>query len=94
LHPSGSVFVQISDQNLHHVRELMDEVFGFDNAVSIISYRTSSPLGARGLPGVCDFLLWYARERDRMKFRQLFIDKEIGEGTEYNWIERHFAIRV
>jgi adenine-specific DNA-methyltransferase len=76
---SGSVFLQISDENLHHVREVMDEVFGADNRVSVIAFRTSSPLGASGLPTVADYLLWYARDIDRMKFRQIFESKEIGE---------------
>jgi adenine-specific DNA-methyltransferase len=87
LHPSGSIFVQISDKNIHHVRELLDEVFGDANRVGMIAYRTSSPLGASGLPSVCDFLLWYARDADSAKFRQLFERKDIGEGTEYTWVE-------
>src|SRR5436853_2240647 len=55
---SGSMFVQIGPENVHRLRALLDELFGPDNLVSMISYRTSSPLGASGLPAVCDFLLW------------------------------------
>ncbi len=93
LAPSGSIFVQIGDENVHHVREVMDEVFGSENAISIIAYRTSSPLGASGLPGVCDYILWYARDRSRLKSRQLFEQKEIGDGTEYTWVEEPTGVR-
>jgi len=56
----GSVFVQISDENLHHVRELMDEVFGKGNFFSLISFKKTLPLGSRGLAGICDYIIWYA----------------------------------
>lgn len=84
---SGSIFVQISDVNCHNVRVLLDEIFGAANFVSQISYKTASPLGAKGLAGVCDYLLWYAKSKPSMKFRQLFEEKEIGEGTEFAWVE-------
>src|SRR5947207_1916606 len=62
LHESGSIFVQISDDNVHHVREVMDEVFGAKNFVSIISFQTTSSLGGSLLGKSCDYLVWYARE--------------------------------
>ncbi len=82
LHESGSVFVQISDENVHHVREVMDEVFGNKNFVSLISFQTTSSLGGNLLPKSCDYLLCYAREISQFKFRQLFkprtLDDDIG----------------
>jgi len=84
---SGSVFVQISAENLHRATLLLDEIFGVANRVSVIAYRTSSPLGASGLPTVCDFLLWYARDASRVKFRQTFAEKEVGQDTEYVWLD-------
>ncbi|MBI1784222.1 site-specific DNA-methyltransferase, partial [Candidatus Sumerlaeota bacterium] len=75
LHPTGSVFVQISDENLHHVRELMDEVFGAENFISVTAFRKTSNLTAEFLPTSTDFLLWYGRDRTRTKFRQLFVEK-------------------
>ena len=70
---SGSVFVQISDENLHHVRELMDEVFGLDNFVSIISIRKTTSQGTAVLLGTTtDFLVWYARSRTSAKYRQIY----------------------
>ncbi len=85
---SGSVFVQIGDQNVHRVRALMDEVFGPENLMSMISYRTSSPLGASGLPTVCDFILWYAKDKGFVKYRQLWNFKGTGDGSEYVWAMR------
>jgi adenine-specific DNA-methyltransferase len=85
---SGSVFVQIGPDNVHRLRALMDEVFGSENLMSMISYRTSSPLGASGLPTVCDFILWYAKSADRVKYRQLLNFKGAGDGSEYTWAMR------
>ena len=70
---SGSCFVQISDENLHHVRELMDEVFGVGNFISIISVRKTTSQGTASLLGTTtDFIVWYARTRDSIKYRQIF----------------------
>ena len=87
LHPSGSVFVQISDENMHHIRELMDEVFGVENWCSVITFKKTLPLGASGLPAVSDYLLWYAKDKDRMKFRQLYEPKPLGASTGYTWLQ-------
>ncbi|KER35448.1 site-specific DNA-methyltransferase [Sphingobium indicum] len=86
---SGSVFVQIGPDNVHRLRALMDEVFGSENLMSMISYRTSSPLGASGLPTVCDFILWYAKSKDQVKYRQLLNFKGTGDGSEYTWAMRN-----
>ncbi len=89
LSPSGSVFVQISDENLHHVRELMDEVFGSDNCVNVITFQKTTSASGTLLASVGDYLLWYAKDRERVKYRQLFATKEIGEAgaTQYTWAE-------
>ncbi|MDT9275100.1 MAG: site-specific DNA-methyltransferase [Limnospira sp. PMC 737.11] len=84
---SGSVFVQISDENVHHVRELMDEVFGGENFFSIIAFKKTLPLGSSGLPGICDFLIWYCKSNQQIKYIELYEDKPIGEGTGYTWVE-------
>ena len=78
---TGSIFVQIDDQNVHRVRALMDEVFGAANFVSMIAFRTSVPLGATYIPGTLNFLLFYGKDRDRIKFRRLFVSKRPGEGA-------------
>lgn len=78
---SGSCFVQISDENVHLVRCIMDEVFGSENFVSNITFTTSVALGATFVPGVCNYLLFYAKNKENLKFRRLFVEKKIGEGA-------------
>jgi adenine-specific DNA-methyltransferase len=69
---TGSIFVQISDENLHRVRLVMDEVFGADNFVAQITFRTTSSLGGQFLGPSVNYLLWYARDKARVKYRALF----------------------
>ena len=88
LTPSGSIFVQISDENLHHVRELMDEVFGSENFVAIVPFRKKTmPLGARHLESVTDYLLWYARRVDELRFRRLFEPMSVEGDSHWNYVE-------
>ncbi|WKT81424.1 site-specific DNA-methyltransferase [Thermosynechococcus sp. PP45] len=84
---SGSIFVQISDENVHHVRELMDEVFGAGNFVSQISFRTKIPLRTTLIANVHDYLLWYARSKGRLKFRKLYTDKGIGDEGRFSLLQ-------
>ena len=83
---SGSLFMQIGDENVHLVRSVMDEVFGSDNFISLITVRKSLPLGSSGLAGVCDYIIWYSKNRESYKFRQLYSEKELGEDTPYSQI--------
>lgn len=80
LHPTGSVFVQISDENLHHVREVMADVFGPENHVSTIVVKKSGGLGSSGIKSVADYLLWSAKDHKQLKYRPLFALKELGKG--------------
>ena len=85
---SGSVFVQISDENVHHVRETMDEIFGAENFIALIPFRKKTmPLGAKHLENVADFLVWYARDIQRMKYRQLFVQKDVERDSHWNYVE-------
>ena len=68
---SGSIFVQIGDENVHRVRVVMDEVFGDENFIDQIVFQTSSGRVSDGLDGVYDVIIWYARNRERAKFRKL-----------------------
>src|SRR5882672_12487163 len=74
LTPSGSVFVQISDENLHHVRELMDEVFGADNFCGQIAFKTTSGFESNVISTAGDYLVWYARDRERVKYNPLYVE--------------------
>lgn len=87
LHDSGSCFVQISDENVHHVREIMDEVFGRENFVSLISLKKSGAQTTEYIPTICDYLVWYAKVKKEMKYHPIFIEKKIGaDETEFNQI--------
>jgi adenine-specific DNA-methyltransferase len=87
---SGSVFVQIGDENVHHVREVMDEVFGPDNLCGLIPFRKTGGLRSKLLDSIVDYLLWYARDVDHVKYRQLFEEKRPGEpgATQYRYVVR------
>jgi adenine-specific DNA-methyltransferase len=77
---SGSVFVQISDENVHHLRELADDVFGSENSAGQIVVQKTGGLGTSGLKSVADYLLWYAKDREQLKYRPLFRRKILGVG--------------
>ena len=72
---SGSIFVQISDENVHRVCCLMDEVFGCENFVRLISFRTTSGLSQKVLDKACDYIVWYAKNTDLVKYRSLYEPK-------------------
>jgi len=80
---TGSIFVQIGDENVHVVRCVLDEVFGSDNFVCQIAFRKTLPLGSAGLGAIYDTLLWYAKDRPMYKYHGLFMPKDVGEGTLY-----------
>jgi adenine-specific DNA-methyltransferase len=76
---SGSIFVQIGDENVHRVRAVLDEVFGEGNFVSQISFNKNSGLGSSLLPTANDYLLWFAKEISNIKYRDL---KELASSAE------------
>jgi adenine-specific DNA-methyltransferase len=88
---SGSVFVQISDENQHSVRQVLDEVFGADNFCGVITVKKttgagSPSIGTEVLPATTDFLLWYARNIEQVKYRQLYLPR-LGEGwVNYDYV--------
>jgi adenine-specific DNA-methyltransferase len=78
---TGSVFVQMGDENVHLVRCLMDEVFGSENFVSLISFSKTSGQSSSLIPAISDYLIWYCKEKDRIKYRQIFVDKSFGQDS-------------
>lgn len=86
---SGSVFVQISDENVHHVRELCDELFGVENFVSQIFFQKTGGFNPKYLSNIGDHLIWYAKDKKQLKYRQLLLFKnkpDFGDPN-YTWIE-------
>lgn len=72
---SGSIFVQIGDENVHRLRAVMDEVFGEDNFVAVITNATTTSSSSQFVDTVTDFVLWFAKNREAAKYRPLFFDK-------------------
>jgi len=86
---SGSIFVQIGDENVHRVRAVMDEVFGEENLLGFITFVKTGGQTDNCLAGVADYILWYARDASRAKFRQLYHSKTVGGdgGSKYTELE-------
>lgn len=75
LSDSGSVFVQISDENVHHVREILDEVFGKENFIVPLIFKKTGSMSGNFISGITDTTLWYAKDKSNAKFRQLFQER-------------------
>ncbi|MQA00880.1 MAG: site-specific DNA-methyltransferase [Dehalococcoidia bacterium] len=86
---SGSVFVQIGDENVHRVRSILEEIFGPANYIAQIFFRTTSNLGGSYLGGTGDFVLWFAKSRDQFKYRQLFAPSGLEQdaGSRYTRVQ-------
>ena len=90
---SGSIFVQIGDENVHRVRALMDEVFGTKNFVSMITFRTHSALGVKYIATPYDYIIWFAKNIEAIKYRDLLTVKLQGEGTQYQYVQEPDGVR-
>lgn len=86
---SGSVFVQISDENVHLVRCLLDEVFGSENFFSQITFQKTGSISSNGLGSTVDYVVWYTKNKGNAKYRQLFLDRKKGETNldRYDYVE-------
>ena len=93
LHETGSVFVQIGDENVHRVRAVMDEVYGAENFVTEIAFlktsgQSSPTAKVNTLAGVFDTVIWFAKSKDRVKYRQLYFPKsDVNVEEQYDWID-------
>lgn len=76
---SGSIFVQIGDENVHLVRNVLDEVFGSENYVGQITFQKTGGLVTEALIKTVDYILWYAKHKDQIKSRSLYIERQAGE---------------
>jgi adenine-specific DNA-methyltransferase len=85
---SGSIFVQIGDENVHRVRSLMDEVFGEDNFISSINFRKKTmPLGGSFLEQMSDHILWFAKNKEAAKWKHLFRYYDVDGLQDWKWVE-------
>ena len=88
LSDTGSVFVQISDENVHLIRNICDEIFGVENYICQIIFRKKQmPLGATFLESTCDYIIWYAKDKKQAKFHQLYKDKDVEGDNHWNMVE-------
>jgi adenine-specific DNA-methyltransferase len=92
LAPSGSIFVQISDENVHHVRELLDDVFDKENALPTIVFRKTTGAGSPtgyvdAVPQTYDFLLWYCRDRSRVRLNRVFLPRVNANDPNFRYVE-------
>jgi adenine-specific DNA-methyltransferase len=88
LSESGSVFVQISDENVHFIRTILDEVFEKQNFVSQLIFRKKQmPLGAKFVESTCDYILWYAKDKGKLKFRRLYKEMSVEGDNHWNYVE-------
>jgi adenine-specific DNA-methyltransferase len=86
LSASGSIFVQIGDENVHRVRALIDEVFGEENFIGLIWFRKKTmPLGDKFLERMGDYIVWSAKDTSQTKFRRLFKEIDIAGDFHWNW---------
>jgi adenine-specific DNA-methyltransferase len=95
---SGSVFVQIGDENVHLVRSLMDEVFGSENFCSSINYMTTTGAGSPAvttavLAGVSDVVLWFCRDRSRFRYRTMYVARDMASDPNYRFIREDSGFR-
>lgn len=86
LSESGSVFVQISDENVHLIRNVMDEVFGQGNFVSQITVRKTTSEGSTLLGATCDYLIWYARNKAKSKFNTIYVSRKEESDSRYDQV--------
>ena len=84
---SGSVFVQIGDENYHLITSLLDEIFGTANRITLIPFVTTGGQSSGDLGNIFNYLIWYAKKKDAFKYRQLFQEKELREGG--GWAHSH-----
>jgi len=85
LNESGSIFVQIGEENFHHVRSVLDEVFGKENIITTISFKKTGSLTGKTVASVCDYLIWYAKSASNIKFRQISLQRNGAETASFRY---------
>ena len=86
LHESGSICVQISDENVHLVKSILSEIFGSENYISQIIYRTRGVLGSGDIANLYDIILWFSKDKNNFKFNEIFIEKDEDFKSNYPYL--------
>src|SRR3989344_6869936 len=86
LHESGSICVQISDENVHLVKCILSEIFGPENYISQIIYRTRGVLGSGDIANLYDIILWFSKDKNNFKFNEIFIEKDEDFKSNYPYL--------
>ena len=90
----GSIFIQISDENVHRVRALMDEIFGEGNFLSSINFRKKTmPLGAKYMEQMSDYILWFAKDAEKVKWHRLYRNYDVSGLQDWKWLETKYGER-
>lgn len=87
LSDSGSIFIQISDENVHYVRCICDEIFGKENFISNICAKTKLPLGNTYIGGCYDQIIWYGKDKKKTKYHKLWLPRDISNNSEMSYVE-------
>ena len=97
MHESGSIFLQIGDENVHRTRAVLDEIFGENNFVSLISLQKTGGQESTFIPTVSDYLIWYAKNSQAAKYRQVYQKKQLGigegSGQRYDRVQLDVGLR-
>jgi adenine-specific DNA-methyltransferase len=94
LKDTGSIFVQISDENVHHIKELMDGIYGEENFVSIITFSKTTGFTGKVISSICDYIIWYAKDIDNVRYHPYYKTKEAGDegASKYRPVEGFSSI--
>ena len=87
LNESGCIFIQISDENLHLVRNILDEIFGYNNFITEITFKTKIPLTTKHIANISDYLVVYAKNKSQFKYRQVWEERDVINDNEFTYTE-------
>ena len=91
LSEAGSIFIQISDENLHHIREICDEIFGVKNFLGIIIFRKTTGQSGNYLPDTNDYIIWYGKSHEKTKFQPLYQERAGFDWVNYDYVRSKFG---
>jgi adenine-specific DNA-methyltransferase len=91
LKSEGSLFIQIGDENVHHVREIMDEVFGKENCVANVAFQKTGGQNPKNIAAIYDTILWYAKDKTLLRVDPLFVQYSTPEPSDPNYVHLEFT---